>query len=126
MILITRFFITLLCCGNITFMFGADINLSKTIPLDILSYNQVSYISLNEFIFSHGLRSHYYESKDKLEIIYNHNKMYFSPNLSYCKINNATYNLVYPVLNKKNTFYVPLETFYQIVKIAGFPFSIIF
>ena len=51
--------------------------------------------------------------------------MYFSPGLVYCKINNVPYNLVHPVLNKKNTFYVPIQSFYQVLYAAGLPFRII-
>ena len=125
MIIRVRFFIVLLCSWNIVLLSANDIDLNKTIPLDILQYNNVSYISLNEFIVTHGLRSNYYEAKDKLEIIYNRNKMYFSPGITYCKINSLTYNLIYPTLHKKNTFYVPIQSFYQSLKLAGLPFRII-
>jgi len=117
--------IVLTCCLNITFLFSNDINLNETIPLDILQYNNTAYISLNEFIKTHDLYSNYYDAKDKLEIIYNRNKMYFSPGLAYCKINNMPYNLVYPVLNKKNTFYAPIQSFYKALHTAGLPFRII-
>jgi len=119
-----RFLIVLLFYFNITILSSEEIDLSQTIPLDILTYNNITYISLNEFITTHDLYSNYYDAKDKLEIIYNRNKMYFSPGLSYCKLNNVSYNLVYPILNKKNTFYIPAESFYQALHLAGFPFQI--
>jgi len=115
----------LIVLSNITFLFSIDVALDKTIPLDILQYNNSAYISLNEFISTHALYSNYYDAKDKLEIIYNRNKMYFSPGITYCKLNDASYNLVHPVLNKKNIFYVPVESFYQALEMAGFPFRII-
>ena len=120
-----RFLIALICCCNITLLFPNEIDLTKTIPLDILKYNNIAYISLNEFIISHGLYSNYYEAKDKVEVLYNRNKIYFSPGIPYCKINKMTYNLIYPILNKKNTFYVPAQSFYKSLQMAGFPFRII-
>ena len=66
-----RFLRVLLMYFSITILYSNDVDLSKTIPLDILTYNNISYISLNEFIVTHGLYSNYYDAKDKLEIIYN-------------------------------------------------------
>lgn len=125
MITTMRFLRVLLMYFSITMLYSNDMDLSKTIPLDILTYNNISYISLNEFIATHGLYSNYYDAKDKLEIIYNRNKMYFSPGIPYCKINHTSYNLIYPVLNKKNTFYVPAQSFYRSLSLGGLPFKII-
>ena len=122
---IVRILIVLIFYCNTSPLLSADIALDKTIPLDVLQYNNTPYISLNEFISTHGLYSNYYDAKDKLEIIYNRNKMYFSPGLAYCKLNGTTYNLVHPILNKKNIFYIPVEPFYQALEMAGFPFRII-
>ena len=69
------------------------VNLDQTIPLDIVRYNNVAYIALNEWIDTHQLYSNYYETKDKLEIIYYKNKLYFSP----------TSSEIYEALNEKKT-----------------------
>ena len=117
--------LTLLYCSISGLLLADNIALNKTIPLDILRYNNINYISLNEFVDTHGLYTNYYESKDKLEVLYNRKKMYFSPGLSYCKMNGQIYNLTHPVLYTKNTFYVPVNTFYKSIEKAGFPFRII-
>ena len=117
--------LVLLYCSIVGYAMADDISLNKTIPLDILEHNNVAYISLNELVDTHKLYTNYYESKDKLEVVYNRKKMYFSPGLSYCKMNGEIYNLIHPTLYTKNTFYVPIKTFYQALKQAGFPFRII-
>jgi len=125
MIAQTRFFIVSVFLFHIIFSAPPPINLNETIPLDIVRYNNVAYISLSEWINTHQLYSNYYETKDKLEIIYNKHKLYFSPGMSYCKINDKIYNLVYTTINKKNVFYVPANFFYKLLKATNMPFRIV-
>ena len=40
------------------------------VKLEKLSSNNISYINLADFINVHEMRSNYYETKDKIEIIY--------------------------------------------------------
>jgi len=76
----------------------------------------VQYFSLHDFIYSNNLKSTYYESKEKLEIIYEGNKLYFSPHSSFCKINNDVFHLTYPNLLINNQIYVPVLSFKSILE----------
>ena len=60
----------------ITFLLG---NSQELIKLEKLSYKNVSYVNLNEFMNVHDMHSKYYETKDKIEILYKKNKIYLSP-----------------------------------------------
>ena len=67
-------------------------------------------------IFSNNLKSTYYESKEKQEIIYEGNKLYFSPNSSYFRINDNIYHLTYQTLLLDNKIYVPVLPMQAILK----------
>ena len=95
------------------------------VKLEKLSSNNISYINLADFINVHEMRSNYYETKDKIEIIYKKNKIYLSPHLSYIKINDKIYNLLHPVIMKRNQYYVPAQTFYESLTNANLPVKII-
>ena len=75
------------------------------LELNISTYNNIEYIALDDFLTKHKLHTTYYEAKDKIEIIYKKNRLYFSPSISYCKINDQIYNLVHPILYKKSSYY---------------------
>jgi len=94
------------------------------LELKLSTYNNIEYIALDEFIIKHELRSNYYEVKDKIEIIYKNNRIYLSPSISYCKINDQIYNLIYPVIYKKKSYYVPVKSFYRALELSGLPLRI--
>ena len=114
----------------IHFIFFTSIIFTQSIPkselsLKIIQYNKIDYISLNEFIKSHDLQSTYYQSKEKLEIIFENKKMYFSPFASYCKIDDKVYHLTYDVILKNNSLHVPLLPFYHILESINMPVQLI-
>ena len=78
---------------------------NNLITLNTIKENSIQYISIQDFCKSQGLKYTYYESKEKLEIIYQKNKLYFSPLSSYMKINNTSYHLIYPTIFKQNIIY---------------------
>jgi len=95
------------------------------LELNISTYNNIEYIALDDFLTKHKLHTTYYEAKDKIEIVYKKNRLYFSPSISYCKINDQIYNLVHPILYKKKDYYIPVKTFYKALKLSGLPLRII-
>ena len=106
-----------------TFVFSSET--TNTLELNILTYNNIDYIGLDDFISKHELHSNYYESKDKIEIKYKKNKIYFSPSISYCKINNQVYNLRHPIIYVKKGYYIPAKTFYRALELSGLPLRVI-
>ena len=95
------------------------------LELNISTYNNIEYIALEDFLRTHQLHTTYYEAKDKIEIVYKKNRLYFSPSISYCKINDQIYNLVHPILYKKRGYYIPVKTFYKALELSGLPLRII-
>ena len=95
------------------------------LTLNTIQHNKVEYLSINKFIKTHQLKSTYYESKEKLEIIFENKKIYLSPFSSYCKINNAIYHLTHEVILKNNQLYVPVLPFYNILEHAKLPIQFI-
>ena len=114
----------------IHFIFLTSIIFTQPLPknelsLNITKYNKIEYISLNEFIKSHELQSTYYQSKEKLEVIFENKKMYFSPFSSYFKIDDKIYHLTYDVILKNNVLHVPLLPFYHILESINMPVQLI-
>jgi len=101
-----------------SFIFAESKNI---LTLPTIEESSVKYISLIDFCQKQNLKYTYYESKEKFEIIYEKNKLYFSPLSSYMKINNKTFHLLYSTLYKQQTIYVPVITFYKILEKEGLP-----
>ena len=88
---------------------------NDSIVLETIQKKGIQYFSLNDFIYKNNLKSTYYEAKENLEIIYEWNKIYFSPHSAYCKINNNIYNLTYETQLINNKLYVPVLAFQKIL-----------
>lgn len=94
------------------------------LKFNVSNYNNSDYISLNDFVKQHSLQSNYYETKDKIEIIYKKNKIYLSPSMTFIKINNQIYHLNNEIIFKNSQYYIPLDSFYKSMELAGLPFRI--
>ena len=103
-----------------SFLF-ANPNSQEIITLQTIEEKSIKYISLVDFCRANNLKYSYYESKEKFEIIYKNNKLYFSPLSSYMKINNKSYHMLYPSLLKQNVIFVPVITFYKILEKEKLP-----
>ena len=110
-------------------VFSQAILLSNTstdlLKINLSTYNNISYVALDDILDAHQLKSNYYASKDKIEIIYIKNKIYLSPSMSYCKINEQIYNLTHPVIYMNQQYYVPAHPFYKALELAGLSVRII-
>mgnify|MGYP003732413231 CR=1 FL=1 len=94
---------------------------NNIITLDTIEEKSIKYISLLDFCKANDLKYSYYESKEKFEITYKNNKLYFSPLSSYMKINSKSYHMLYPTLFKNNVIFVPVITFYKILEKEKLP-----
>ena len=97
---------------------------SNTISLKTITKNKIAYFSINEFITKNNLKSTYYEAKEKLEIIYEGNKIYFSPHSSFCRINDKSYHMLYFATLINNKIYIPAKSFQKIIAKAGLSMQI--
>ncbi len=100
-------------------------NIKTEISLTTIQHNNIEYLSIEEFIIKHELKSTYYESKEKLEIVFEGKKIYFSPFSSYCKINEKIYHLTYQTILKNNTLYVPVLPVYYLLEKENLPIQFI-
>jgi len=97
----------------------------EEINLKTLTKNKIIFFSINEFVEKNNLKSTYYESKEKLEIIYEGNKIYFSPASSFCRINDRSYHMRYATLLLNNKLYIPAASFQKIIQSAGLSMQIV-
>ena len=101
-------------------------NIQKSeIQLQTLNYNNIDYIAASAFVQKHQLKSTYYESKEKLEIIFEDKKIYFSPFSSYCKVNDKIYHLTYETILKHNKLYIPVLPFYNLLEHVNLPVQLL-
>ena len=110
------------------FLFNAILFSDDTtdlLKLNLSTYNNIEYINLSDFLSQHKLKSNYYEAKDKIEIIYEKTKIYFSPSISYCKINDKIYHLTHPIIYLNQQYYLPAIEFYNALELAGLPIRVI-
>ena len=114
------FLITIYLCITVCNDFS-----KSEIVLNTITYNKIQYLSLDAFIQAHELRSTYYNSKEKLEIVFENKKMYFSPFSSYCKIDDKIYHLTYDVILKNNSLFVPVLSFYNILESINLPVQLV-
>lgn len=105
---------------TIVTVFANNIQKSE-IELPTLSYNNIDYLSAAAFIQKHQLKSTYYDSKEKLEIVFEDKKIYFSPFSSYCKVNDKIYHLTHETILKNNKLYIPALPFYNLLEKVNLP-----
>ena len=98
---------------------------AENITIETITKSNIQYFPINELVFSNNLKSTYYESKEKQEIIYEGNKLYFSPNSSYCRINENIYHLTYQTLYLDNKIYIPALPMQAVLKEAKLNLQII-
>ena len=100
---------------------ASDLVAKSKIVLSTLKHNNIDYLSILEFINKHQLKSTYYDSKEKLEIIFEDKRIYFSPFSSYCKVNDQTYHLTYETIMKHKKLYIPILPFYNLLEQVNLP-----
>lgn len=86
--------------------------------------NNVVYLDIAEFIELQNLKSNYFDSKEKLEIQIDNNKIFFSPYSSFCKINKKIFHLNQTILYKNNKLLIPAVRFYKILQANNMPYKI--
>ncbi len=100
-------------------------NIKTEVSITTIQHNNIEYISIDEFIIKHQLKSTYYDSKEKLEIIFEDKKIYFSPFSSYCKIDDKIYHLTYQTILKNNRLYIPVLPVYYLLEKVNLPIQLI-
>ena len=84
--------------------------------IELFIFEDIAYLSLEEFCESQELTYNMYFDKSKIEFTYKNQKITFSNNSSFVKIDNKIYHMVKNILLVDNKFYAPLNSFIQLYR----------
>ena len=85
-----------------------NILFTSPVKTKIENINNFQYISLNQFVKNHGVKESYYPEKNKFWIGLYGQKVIFSENCSYVKINDKIFQIMKPVILYDNSYYISL------------------
>ena len=94
---------------------------SSSVKTKIEQINNKEYISLNTFVKNHGVKEYYYPEKNKFWIGLYGNKVIFSENCSYVKLNDEIIQVVSPVIFYNNSYYITLPSIEMLLNRSVLP-----
>ncbi len=107
------FFILIVLLINLSF--------SSLVKTKIEQINDDQYISLNKFAKNHSLEEYFYPEKNKFWVNYFGNKIIFSENCSFVKINEKILQIKRPVVLYENSFYISLSSIEILLNSSSLP-----
>jgi len=96
-------FIIIILIGSL--LFGSSNQIESFV------FDDIYYFSINEFCDAQDYKSIYYEDKSKLAIFIDDDKLTFSINSSFVKVNDTTVHLLNKVIMQNDNFYIPINSF---------------
>ena len=116
------FIINLISLISLQVLFGAEnINNNQSATIEVVRFNNIQYISAIDYANQSKMKYVFIENKEKLIIQYISNKIIVSPNSSYMQINDAIYNLSIPTIFDGNDFWMPLNSFSNLIMYHNLP-----
>ena len=94
---------------------------SSSVKTKIEQINNKEYISLNTFVKNHGVKEYYYPEKNKFWIGLYGNKVIFSENCSYVKLNDEIIQVASPVIFYNNSYYITLPSIEMLLNRSVLP-----
>ena len=79
--------------------------------IELFVFNDIAYFSLEEFCLSKNYQFNLYPDKAKIDFFINKQRITFSNNSSFVKVDNQIYHMVKSVQLVDNRFYLPLNSF---------------
>ncbi len=79
--------------------------------IELFVFNDIAYLSLEEFCLSKNYSFNLYEDKQKINFFIEDQRITFSNNSSFVKIDNTIHHMIKSALFVDNTFYIPLNSF---------------
>mgnify|MGYP001358985396 CR=1 FL=1 len=101
---------------SIYFTISLSILSSQSNRLEIISINNISYISLDSFIQDLNLKSKFFDNNKKIIIYYKKNRIVLSSESSFFLINDDIFHLYTHVIYRNDDFYIPVKTFIKHLK----------
>ena len=91
----------------------------------LYNINNNKYISALEYADVQGIRTIFYEDKEKLEFRLQNYKLVLSPYSSFIRVNENIYHMYLPVIYDGNDFFLPAHPFLEIINNAGMPSALL-
>tara|TARA_B100000945_G_scaffold114620_1_gene90963 strand:- start:36 stop:1190 length:1155 start_codon:yes stop_codon:yes gene_type:complete len=82
--------------------------------IELFIFDDIAYLSLEEFCISQDYRFNIYSDKDKIDFFINEAHITFSNNSSFVKINDKIYHMIKNAKLVDRQFYVPLNSFVRL------------
>ena len=89
---------------------------SQSNHLEIISLNDISYISLNSFTQKLNLKSKFFDDNKKIIIYYKKHRIVLSGSSSFFLINDDIFHLYTHVIYDKDDFFIPIKSFIKYLK----------
>ncbi|MAQ43521.1 MAG: hypothetical protein CMG25_03445 [Candidatus Marinimicrobia bacterium] len=90
--------------------------ISQSNHIQIISIDNISYISLNEFIKTTNFKYKFFDDNNKAIIYHKKNRIVLSGNSSFFLINDDVFHLYTNIIDNKNDFYIPVKSFIMHLK----------
>ena len=84
--------------------------------IKLFIFNDISYLSLEEFCISQDYKHTYYPNKNKMDFFINDNHVTLSNNSSFVKVNDQIHHMITNAQLIDNIFFVPLNSFSRLYK----------
>ena len=65
------------------------------LEIELYIFNEIAYLSLEEFFISQDLKYNIYVDKSKIDFLFENQRMTFSNNSSFVKIDNQIYHIIF-------------------------------
>jgi len=82
--------------------------------IELFIFDDIAYLSLEEFCISQDYRFNIYSDKDKMDFFINEYHITFSNNSSFVKINNKIYHMIKNAKLVDSQLYIPLNSFVRL------------
>ena len=107
----------------IIFLYITIINIcfAVNVKTEIKNIHQNKYVSLKQFAKNQGIKEDHYIQKNKLQLIFYGNKVVFSENCSFVKINDNIHQIISPIILYDNSYYISLSSIERLLNSSILP-----
>tara|TARA_B000000532_G_scaffold84692_1_gene67861 strand:- start:1417 stop:2574 length:1158 start_codon:yes stop_codon:yes gene_type:complete len=82
--------------------------------IELYIFNEIAYLSLEEFFISQDLKYNIYGDKSKIDFLFENQRITFSNNSSFVKIEDKIYHMMQNIVYVNEKFYAPLNSFIRL------------
>ena len=89
--------------------------------INVFTFNEANYFSATEFCEANNYRCTHYKDKSKIEFFISEDRVTFSQNSSYVKINDMIYHMAKEAQFNNGNFYIPIQSFMRLADSFHWP-----